>query len=209
MHRNDNLSFIAATDIHKGVALKLLSDGTVGAITDVEDPIVGWSMEDVHAGFPVSTRTMFEGVMDVAVASDIEDDLYPGRELSMSITDPGKMRDLTRNIIVETTTSVSDNGSDEVTLTVSGASWTADYYIGFRCYIRSGAHSDLSYRVIDNTVDTIKISVDDITGWTNPIDFRVFRPIMGYALGHYDVSNPNNTIIPALILRQFALTDRQ
>lgn len=77
-HRNNNLSYTAYSQIHKGRALKLRTDGMVEEISDASaDMIIGWSMENHEAGQAVSVRTITEGTMECEVKAG--ETIYSGK----------------------------------------------------------------------------------------------------------------------------------
>lgn len=174
----------------------------------MDNPIVGWSMEDVASGLPVSVRTIHEGTMDVAIDRANSGTIFPGRYLCISHSDPAKMK--TMGGYESATVVTSSVDGTEVTLNVSGEDWTVDEHIGKTLWVSSGEYDDQSFKVTDNAANSVTIEVGTSTSdWDAGVTFYIGDIPMGMALEYWDDSDNDKLFMQALIVRQYSLSERQ
>ena len=205
-HRNHNLSYIAAADIHAGRALQLQSDGTVRELEDINLPIIGWAQENVHAGFPVSVRLMVEGTMMVEFDPLDDWSISAGKMLELSRDTLGTVR-TRRNEISSTSTTVTV-GSGEVTFNNVEDTFVVDELVGLTCWFRDGTNAGKSGIVTANGVNSITVQTT-LTTWEDVTLVTTGANMMGYSLERREPADTTKKYIHALIIRQLSMSERQ
>jgi len=210
---NSNLSFRAhPTEIVKGRALKLSSDGTVKHITSIADPIIGWSMEDVPAEGMVSVTTMTEGTIYAEVANGKE--LFAGQ--IVVVTDTGQIEGITSSAVVSVNT-VDLGTPEQVTFTISPSpNWLSNYWLNYFVSIQGPTghpRRGTYYKVLGNdsasvTFTTLNVP-NPLTNWTLPMQIRIIRPMIGFCLEYVQESGTDKKYAEVLMLRQLSQFDRQ
>jgi len=205
-HRNHNLSYIAAADIHAGRALQLQSDGTVRELEDINLPIIGWAQENVHAGFPVSVRLMVEGTLMVEFDPLDDWSISAGKMLELSRDTLGTVR-TRRNEISSTSTTVTV-GSGEVTFNNVEDTFVVDELVGLTCWFRDGTNAGKSGIVTANGVNSITVQTT-LTTWEDVTLVTTGANMMGYSLERREPADTTKKYIHALIIRQLSMSERQ
>jgi hypothetical protein len=202
-HRNANLSYIAASDIHMGRALELRSDGTVAEITDLRTTVIGWSMENVLAGHPVSVRSIFEGTIMCELGTGLT--MYPGSFIRWN--DSGIMVRCAEGAEACVANSIVDHGGT-VDLTCTAASWTPDEWMHASVAVRGGAQTDQTFWAVGNTTDTITIEYSGSPTWTAGFPFLIRFPLCGFVLKRCITPGSTSKYAECLVTRQIARADR-
>ena len=154
-----------------GNSIPLVKPATADNDIRDDDPrttYVGVAMTAGDVGDRITCRVWAAGTMPALVDTAV--DLEAGNDLAWNgtafeVVDP--------SVTSFTTTSISDNGTDELYLDVAGETWASDEWQDHELIIRSGEHEDERFIVRTNDNQRITIETIDLVDWTSPVDFDI------------------------------------